>query len=118
MSHAEPGPPKAAWLAVAREVFLSWERWRLTYNLVMVAFVVTLAFVWGGKDSNWVRLTTECVLGGIVANLLYFAGPIADVYLRWLGVCRAVVPRALFVTGVALSMGLATLTIGTILIQP
>ena len=113
MSHMQHGDPaKETFAGAVRDVFLRWERWRLVYNLALVGLVITLAVAWGDGNSNWVRLAVECVLGAIVANLCYFAGPIADAYLLWLGIHHRAVAPFLLGCGLLFTMGLAAVTVG------
>ena len=95
-----------------RDVFLRWERWRLIYNLALVGLVITLAIAWGDGNSNWAHFAVECVLGAVVANLCYFAGPITVAYLQWLGIHHRAITPFLFGCGLVLTIGLAVVTVG------
>ena len=104
-------------VSTVKQVFLRWERWRVAYNLTLVGLVIALAIAWGDANSNWSRLAIECVLGAIVANLCYFAGPAADAYLRWLGVEYRAIAPCLFACGLLFTMWLATVTVGASLLS-
>lgn len=97
--------------ASARAVFLRWERWRIGYNLVLATLVIFLAVTGGDADSDWRRFTAECLLGALVANVCYFAGPALEAYFQWLGFRHPIFGPLLFATGLLLSMALATLTV-------
>lgn len=34
--------------------------------------------------GQWLAFLAVCVVGGVLANLCYFAGPLADLYFAWL----------------------------------
>jgi hypothetical protein len=96
-----------------RNVFLRWERWRIAYNLALVGLVISLAVTFGGSDSNWSQFVVQCVFGAILANICYFAGPITDAYLRWLGIHYRVIAPLLFACGLVFAIGLAAVTVGS-----
>ncbi len=113
MSHVQHGDSaKETLVETMRDVFLRWERWRLVYNLALIGLVISLAVAWGDSNSNWARFAVECVLGAVIANLCYFAGPITVAYLRWLGIYHRAIAPFLFGCGLVFTMGFAVVTVG------
>lgn len=49
-------------------------------------------------------LAQSIVFGAVVANVLYFAGPIVDTYIRWLGYKHSWPRWTMFVGGTLLSI--------------
>ncbi|AWM37873.1 hypothetical protein GobsT_40830 [Gemmata obscuriglobus] len=88
----------------ARAVFLSWERFRLAYNLILAAVVVLTLAV--GRDWSLlsdVEFLIYLVVYGLGANLCFGAGPWVE---GWLLVFRTGGVGArwtLFVLGTALA---------------
>jgi hypothetical protein len=110
-------PAERISVGTIRDVFLRWERWRIAYNLALVGLVIVLAVTFGGSESDWGRFVVQCVWGAIVANICYFAGPITDSYLRWLGIHYRVIAPLLFACGLVFAMGLAAVTHGSSLMS-
>jgi hypothetical protein len=91
---------------IARSVFLAWEKLRVIY--VAILCLMTLALV-GMQGRYPLRLWLLIFSGAVVANLAYFAGPIAETYIRWLGYQRTWPRWFLFIGGTLLSL---ILTVG------
>lgn len=90
--------------ALARATFLAWEKLRIAYNAVLV--VVTLLALAATQQVDLWGLGVP-LRGAIVANLLYFAGPAMETYVRWLGYDRTWPRWLLFLGGTALASLLA-----------
>ena len=89
-----------------KPVFLKWEKLRILYNFIL--FVVTVlwyagAFSWGRSYLDPVLLLSLLV-GAVLANLCFLAGPIAEAYIAWLGWRSTLVTITLFVGGVVISI--------------
>jgi len=80
-SGEEPPSEKAA----LREIVLGWERLRLLYNgLLLIPGLVVVA-VWSTRQGMPFPVgVVGAVLVGLGANLAYFLGPLAELYLRGL----------------------------------
>lgn len=80
-SHAIPvsDVPESSLLTIARSVFLAMEKLRISY--VMILAFVTLFFVFVTGFLN-LRLLGLIVLGAVVANAAYFAGPAIESYVQ------------------------------------
>ncbi|MCJ7511983.1 MAG: hypothetical protein MUO23_03305 [Anaerolineales bacterium] len=89
-------------VAQAREVFMRWERLRIPYNALLAAVVL---FPTGG-GFHWPDLAEIPILllGAVLANLCFLAGPAAEAYLAWVGIRSKLVTAALFVGGVLVSI--------------
>lgn len=85
--------------SIARVVFLAWERLRIAY--IVVLGVVTLAIT--GTRMFEPRIFAMVGVGAVVTNLCFFAGPIVETYVRWLGCERKWVRWILFIGGTILS---------------
>jgi hypothetical protein len=105
------------------EIWRWWEQRRPVYNLVvMVAGITSLATVYltesmipGGNPSiPWVGI----VVYGILANLAYTLGPIADSFVtRTWGREYSVIGPALFRYGFAFAVGLTLLPVAMMAIR-
>jgi len=89
-------------VASARQVFLRWERLRVPYNALLVAVVLLPT----GGEFRWPDPGDLLILlmGAVLANLCFLAGPVAETYLAWLGLRSKWVTAALFVGGVLVSI--------------
>jgi len=91
--------------ADAMRVFFAWERLRLLFNLLLIAVTVSYA-VLSSKATHpvfWVKAVSE----GVLANVCFCAGPVAEGYLCWLGVPRVPARWFVFVCGTVLAITLA-----------
>ena len=100
-----------------RSIFLTWEKLRLPYNILLMATVLIMArgnrsLVFG--DSAFILFL---ILRAALANVLFTAGPAVEAYAQWLGLrAYPFVTWALFVCGLLLAATLAaasTLMFGT-----
>ncbi len=88
----------------AKPVFLAWERLRVLYVILLTVLSVSIVGPSGLTSAqSFIRLME----GAVAANLLFFAGPITETYIRWLGYNRPWVRWALFLGGTLLSSALA-----------
>lgn len=79
-----------------KQVFFAWEKLRVLYVLALA--VVTLSSI---PPEAMKRLDVWIAVAvlAVAANVCYFAGPIAEMYLCWLGLRRTIVRAALFLGG-------------------
>jgi len=115
-STAESGVSIAA---LAKPVFIAWERLRIIYVLVLGVFTIMLAIpdvIYNGSQLLTFRSLVMIAEGAIVANVCYFAGPIIETYVRWLGYNRKWVRWFLFVGGTILTVVLAFFSLASGLI--
>ena len=92
-----------SFLTDARSVFLAWEKLRIAY-VIILAFITLLLT---GLSGFNLRLLGLIVQGAFVANAAYFAGPIVEVYVRWLGYKRSWPRWVMFIGGTMIASLLA-----------
>ncbi|MEZ6035647.1 MAG: hypothetical protein R3C17_21320 [Planctomycetaceae bacterium] len=95
--------------ALAKPTFLAWERLRILFIFVPGLVTVLLA----GRNIAALRTLVLIAEGAIVANICYFAGPIVETYVRWLGYEGKWVRWFLFVGGTTLTTILAAATMAS-----
>ncbi len=86
----------AALTQTLKQVFFAWEKLRVLYVIVLA--VITLSCLPDdvmGRLDFWLGIAVLA----IGANVCFFAGPIVEVYLCWLGLRRQIVRPALFLSG-------------------
>lgn len=91
-------------LAIARRVFLAWEKLRIAYIIILALITVAITGVAGIFN---LRLIAFIGFGAVVANIAYFTGPVIETYVRWLGYNRAWPRWFMFLSGTLLSAILA-----------
>jgi hypothetical protein len=91
-------------MGIARRTFLAWEKLRIIYVGLLAAVTLVMIGVSGALNRPVVFLV---VGGAVFANLAYFAGPMVETYLRWLGYRRAWLRWVMFIGGTLFSMILA-----------
>lgn len=104
-----------------RNIFRSWEKLRIVYNLVMLV-VAILAIYSAYQDTTCdapqihpVALAMGIALAAMAANLLYFAGPVLEAYVAWLGGRTRLLRWLLFIGGVMISIVLELAVLGKLL---
>ena len=117
-SPLESSPPAAepatdapnSLVAIARKTFLAWEKLRILFvgilGLITVLATVPLGF------PSW-RLLIIIVQGAIVANLAFFAGPVVETYVRWLGYNRMWPRWLMFISGTMMTAALAIVVLAS-----
>ena len=102
--------------AIAKRTFLAWEKLRVVYiailgietiafGLIVYPLIIELEF-WGGV-----------VVGAILANICFFAGPITETYVAWLGYPTRALRIVMFLTGTAFSSILVVATLRYLMAQ-
>lgn len=97
-------------LEIAKSVFLAWEKLRIVYLMILALITVLLIGLSGILNLRLLRLI---VLGAVVANVAYFAGPTIETYVRWLGYNRAWPRWVMFIGGTLISILLAVGVLAT-----
>src|SRR2546421_12238473 len=98
-AHGE-GP--GCFLEFVKPPFLRWERLRLPYNLILPGILLF-------PDARGIHLPhlaeiLPLLVGAVLANGCFFAGPVAEAYVAWLGVRSPLVTAGLFAVGVLISI--------------
>ena len=108
---SESHPKLQSFPDAARDVFRGWERLRLLYLIILVPSAIAMA--------RWIRvdgpqqiqsnndIAMTLVVGGLFANVCFFAGPLVEVYSRWLGFAPRWLRPALFTAGTILTLVMA-----------
>ena len=99
--------PSVPFSIVARRIFVAWEKLRLAY--VAVLALVTIGVARGALLDP--HILVPVVLGAVVANVCFFAGPITETYLTWLGFNPSWLRAFMFILGTTLAAVLALVTI-------
>ncbi len=81
--------------------------------MVFIVMLGLLTLLLAGPNLTKLRTLVMIAEGAIVANLCYFAGPITETYVRWLGYERKWVRWFLFVGGTMLTGILAIVTMAS-----
>ena len=106
-------------VAMAKSVFIAWEKLRIAYVMLLGAFTMMLSIpgvIYNGSHLLTLRGLIMIAEGAIVANVCYFAGPIIETYVHWLGYHRKWVRWFLFVGGTILTVVLAFFSLASGLI--
>ncbi|MFK7768571.1 MAG: hypothetical protein AB8B55_15215 [Mariniblastus sp.] len=96
-----------SFFALARPIFLAWEKLRLIYIGILVVCTLLAAAV-NSSLLNTFDFWAAAIFGAIVTNLCFFAGPIVESYLTWLKINAARLRLPLFMLGTILSCAVAT----------
>lgn len=105
--------------AIAKSVFIAWERLRIVYVVLLGTFTMMLAIpgvVDFGSRLFLFHGIIMIVEGAIIANICYFTGPVIETYVRWLGYDGKWVRWLLFASGTLLTAILALLSLSSGLI--
>ncbi len=97
---------------IAKWTFLAWERLRVIYIILLGLLTLLLA----GPELLRLRTMVMVVEGAIVANICYFAGPIIEIYVRWLGYRGKWLRWFLFISGTLVSAVLAIAAMASMLL--
>jgi hypothetical protein len=103
---------RSEFMEMARTTFLAWEKLRVVY--VVVLGVLTLLLT--GPRIIEIDILVALLFGGFVANVCYFAGPIVETYVRFLGYRGNVLRWLLFITGLVLTAILAVASLASMLL--
>lgn len=96
--------------AIAKSTFLAWEQLRILY-IVVLGLITLLSLGMDMAIITELRTILLIAEGALLANFCYFAGPVVETYVRWLGYNRKWVRWFLFVGGTTLTAILAIASI-------
>lgn len=94
-------------LDAAKRICIEWEKLRILYNGALIALVVYLVDSTQPAMFQTFDFWVTCGLGAVAANLCFFAGPLCETYLYWIGVRTATVRWSLLLVGTLLAGFLA-----------
>lgn len=101
-------PVDAGFGLIARHVFLAWEKLRPAFVALLGIVALPLVVL---ADAPWPAAVKILLEGAVAANLLYFAGPLLETSICWLGLRVAWVRWGLFIGGTLLSLILTVVVI-------
>ncbi len=110
LSHQEP-----TFWTETRATFLQWEKLRVIYNVVLIALTCMMTFGLKPELAMDPGFWLEAAVAGVAANFCFFAGPIVECYIRWLGYRSPILTYGIFGVGMAFSC-LVTL-VAAVLVQ-
>jgi hypothetical protein len=90
-------------LEIARSTFLAWEKLRFLY----IGLLGTLTLLLCGREIVNLEILLMVIAGAFVSNVCYFAGPILETYVTWLGLKGKWFRWLLFTVGTLFTMVLA-----------
>lgn len=91
---------------IARATFLAWEKLRLVYVGILAGVTLLLGGLGGPALLSSFSFWANVVEGAIVANLCFFAGPIVETYVTWLGFRAKWLRISMFTLGTLVSCAL------------
>ena len=95
---------------IAKPTFRAWERLRIVFLILLGMLTILLA----GPNITRFRTLVLIAEGTIVANVCYFAGPLVETYVRWLGYNSQWLRWFLFIGGTLLIAVFAVATMASI----
>ena len=90
-----------------REIFVKWELLRIPYNVILICLVLLFLVCFPPQLEDIGELAGLVLLGAVVANVCYLAGPLAEVYITWLGLPTRWLRLTIFLAGSGLAGVLA-----------
>ncbi len=109
-THVEETLPHVPLDQLARRIFVAWERLRIVYNSVLALTVLCVGTIYY-LQYRPPALPLTGLLGIVVpfigANVCFFAGPIVETYLAWLGNRTETLRLIMMLLGTGLSMVIA-----------
>lgn len=103
MSDNETVTEQTTFWTDVRTTFLHWEKLRIIYNMVLVALTCIATFGLKPELALDPGFWLLAIGAGLAANVCFFAGPLSESYIRWLGYRSAVLTYGLFGAGMAFS---------------
>lgn len=99
-----------------RRIFVEWEMLRVVYNLILAGVVTVFVVLEGTYILGDKRFWFYMVESAVVANLCFFAGPLLESYLEFLGVRSKIswLRPVLFIAGTLLSIVLAVFVLAAV----
>lgn len=98
----EAVPSESLWRQLVR-IVVAWEKLRLIYNAVLVVLVLGVIAIAAPAMATSLELWAGLLAGAIVANLLFLAGPGAEIIAALFTRYRVSMRTILFLAGLLLS---------------
>jgi len=96
---------------LARNTFIAWEKRRLLYNMILVVVTLGIAALLEPRLLGDVEFWSLCLFGALTVNVCYFAAPIVDTGVSWLGFRSPAFRWTLFVLGTLFASWLSASTV-------
>lgn len=96
-----------------KTILLKWERYRLVYNLALVATTVFTGLAFEVSPLS-VEFWFVLVAGALMANLLFMLGPSLDGYSQVAGFRHPIIGLFVFGCGTLVAVSLAALTVASL----
>jgi hypothetical protein len=93
------------------QVVVTWEKLRILYNGILGVEAIFVFFAGWSMGNNPGDILESLLLGALIANLCFCAGPVIDGYLSWFGFRSRAITWVIFLIGlgIAVLLGLAFL---------
>ncbi len=111
-ANAEPDAKRSV-IEEIRKIFVSWELLRIPYNIILIALTLVLAIQGSAEIFVSPGFWMFAIQGALVVNICFMAGPVAESYLRWLGIQVSGLRASLFILGTLFSVILVIVTMST-----
>ena len=97
-------------MAIAKRTFIAWEKLRLLY--LLICGIVTFASAYFSRVSfGAIEFFAAIIVGGVFANVCYFAAPVVETYMSWIGLKSQAIRISLFVVGTLITCFGAAVTL-------
>lgn len=97
-----------SFVEAAKRICLEWEKLRILYNGVLISWVVYIVDKSKPALFQSFEFWATCLVGAVVANICFLAGPIVEAYFRWMGVKHWSIRFSLMLIGTLLAGLLAS----------
>jgi len=87
-----------------KPIFRRWEKLRVVYNLILALVLFLSHGLNLGRAFFDPLILLIWLIGAVLANFCFLAGPLAETYLAWVGMRSRWVTAALFIGGVLVSI--------------
>lgn len=102
---------ESGWAAF-KTIFIAWEKLRFLFNFVLIFLVVAMATMLGGtKLLSSIEFWLMAIAGGIISNICFFLGPVAESYVHFLGLRLTWFRSTSFMLGLALTAAAALVAV-------
>ena len=110
---SKPIKSEASFGSQAKAIFLAWEKLRIVYNLVLAVLTLLMGIILLGEYAMSIQFWVMVVQGAIISNVCFFAGPIVETYVCWIGFRFDWLRTSLFVLGLLFTALAAAATIAS-----
>ena len=87
-----------------KPTFLRWEKLRIPYNFILALILILSHAPTMGLSFVYLPALFVWLVGAVLANLLFLAGPLAEAYFAWIGLRSRWITLSLFLGGILISI--------------